>query len=61
METTTATMINDDSDDECDTDGEGDDGDGNNGNDDYFSHIILHYYNISLLVRPDIVAPSPGH
>jgi len=46
METTTATMIDDDSDDEGDTDGDGDDGDGNNGNDDYFSHNILHYYNI---------------
>jgi hypothetical protein len=45
METTTATMIDDDSDDEGDTDGDGDDGDGNNGNDDYFSHNILHYYN----------------
>jgi hypothetical protein len=31
---------------EGDTDGDGDDGDGNNGNDDYFSHNILHYYNI---------------
>jgi hypothetical protein len=46
METTTATMINDDSNDEGDTDGDGDDGDGNNGNDDYFSHHILHYYNM---------------
>ena len=34
------------SDDEGDTDGDGDDGDGNNGNDDYFSHNILHYYNM---------------
>ncbi len=46
METTTATMINDDCDEEGDTDGDGDDGDGNNCNDDYFSHNILHYYNI---------------
>ena len=46
MEMTTATMIDDDSNDEGDTDGDGDDGDGNNGNDDYFSHNILHYYNI---------------
>ena len=46
METTTATTIDDDSDDEGDTDGDGDDGDGNNGNDYYFSHTILHYYNM---------------
>ena len=51
METTMATMIDDASDDVGDTDGDGDDGDGddgdeNNGNDDYFSHTILHYYNI---------------
>jgi hypothetical protein len=50
METTTATTIDDDSDDEGDTDGDGDDGDGNNGNDDYFSHNILHYYNMVHMV-----------
>ncbi len=46
MEMTTTTIIDDDSDDEGDTDGNGNDGDGHNGNDDYFSHNILHYYNI---------------
>ncbi len=46
METTTGTMIDDDSNDEGDADGDGDDDDSNNGNDDYFSHNILHYYNI---------------
>ena len=50
MEMTTATMIDDDSNDEGDTDGDGDDGDGNNGNDDYFSHNILHYYNMVHMV-----------
>jgi hypothetical protein len=50
METTTATTIDDDSDDKGDTDGDGDDGDGNNGNDDYFSHNILHYYNMVRMV-----------
>jgi hypothetical protein len=50
METTTATMIDDDSDNEGDTDGNRDDGDGNNGNDDYFSHNILHYYNMVHMV-----------
>ncbi len=34
METTMATMIDDDSDDEGDADGNGDDGIGHNGNDD---------------------------
>jgi hypothetical protein len=46
METTTATTIDDDSDDKGNTDSDGDDCDGNNGIDDYFSHNILHYYNM---------------
>ncbi len=50
MKTTTVTTINNESDDVRDTDGDGDDGDGNNGNDDYFSHNILHYYNMVRMV-----------
>jgi hypothetical protein len=50
MVATTATTIDDDSDDKGDTDGDGDDGDGNNGNNDYFSHNILHYYNMLCMV-----------